>query len=147
MEKRTRPTIVKVPPAVEGDRQDPEVRRRLSGPAIRAFLNIASVWKLNVVQQRGLLGWPAPSTYHKYKAGQVAALPYDMLHRISLMLGIYKALHILYPAPQLADAWVKLGNSNTIFGGKPPLDLMIDGGIDGLHRVRRLLDARRGAWN
>jgi len=24
---------------------------------------------------------------------------------------------------------------------------MIDGGIDGLYKVRRLLDARRGGWN
>jgi hypothetical protein len=34
-----------------------------------------------------------------------------------------------------------------MMGGKPPLELMIEGGIDGLHQVRRLLDARRGAWN
>jgi hypothetical protein len=148
MEKRTRRALDQAPAAaIEGDRQDPEVRRRLSGPAIRAFLNIAAAWELGVGQQRALLGWPAPSTYHKYKAGYVGALAFDMLHRISLVLGIYKALHILYPQPQLADAWVKLGNSNPIFGGKPPLDVMIDGGIDGLHRVRRLLDARRGAWN
>jgi hypothetical protein len=34
-----------------------------------------------------------------------------------------------------------------MLGGKPPLKLMTDGAIDGLHRVRRLLDGRRGAWN
>jgi hypothetical protein len=133
--------------ASAGDRHDPEVRRRLSGSAIRTFFNVAAAWGLSVANQRGLLGWPAPSTYHKYKAGQLGALPYDMLERISLVLGIYKALHILYPQAELADRWVRLANQNPIFGGKPPLDLMIDGGIDGLYRVRRLLDARRGAWN
>ena len=76
------------------------------------------------------------------------AVPEPPLSRISLVLGIYKALHILYPQPELADQWIKLRNANPLLGGdKPPLELMIDGGIDGLHRVRRLLDARRGAWN
>jgi hypothetical protein len=128
-------------------RHDPEVRRRLSAPAMRTFLNVCETWNLRVNQQRGLLGWPAPSTYHKYKAGQTGTLSFDMLSRISLVLGIYKALHILYPEAQLADQWVNLHNTNPMMGGKPPLELMIEGGIDGLHQVRRLLDARRGAWN
>ena len=130
------------------ERHDPEVRRRLSAPAMRTFLNVCAAWNLSVNQQRGLLGWPAHSTYHKYKAGKTGTLSFDMLSRISLVLGIYKALHILYPQPELADQWIKLRNANPLLGGdKPPLELMIDGGIDGLHRVRRLLDARRGAWN
>jgi hypothetical protein len=128
-------------------RHDPQVRRRMSGPAMRTFLNVAQAWALSVDEQRGLLGWPAASTYHKYKAGHVGALPFDMLIRISLVLGIYKALHILYPEDALADRWVKLPNGNPMFGGRPALSLMIDGGIDGLTRTRRLLDARRGGWN
>ena len=123
------------------------MRRRLSGPAMRTFLNVAKAWELGVEEQRGLLGWPAASTYHKYKAGNVGALPYDMLIRISLVLGIYKALHILYPDDALADRWVKLTNGNPMFGGRPALCLMLDGGIDGLTQTRRLLDARRGGWN
>jgi len=128
-------------------RSDPEVRTRLSGPAIRSFLNAAERWKLSVDEQRGLIGWPAPSTYYKYKSGRVGTLSYDALTRVSLVLGIYKALHILYPDAALADAWVKLPNANPLFAGKPPLALMVDGGIDGLYRVRRLLDARRGGWH
>lgn len=128
-------------------RRDPLVRRRLSGPGIRTFFNVAAVWALSVNDQRGLLGWPAASTYHKYKTGHVGTLSYDALVRISLVIGIYKALHILYPEPELADQWIKLRNSNPLFGGGAPLSLMIDGGIDGLYQVRRLLDARRGGWN
>ncbi len=131
----------------EDRRRDPKARREMSAPAIRTFLNIAETWQLNVEDQRALLGWPPPSTYFKYKAGQVAALPYDMLIRISLVLGIYKALHILYPDSSLADRWVKLPNSNALFGGRPALALMTEGGIDGLYQVRRLLDGRRGAWS
>src|SRR5882724_4706239 len=125
-------------------RREPGVRRQMSGAATRAFLAIARDWRLGVDEQRGLLGWPAASTYHKYKAGEIAARSYDTLIRISLVLGIYTALHILYPDAALADRWVKLPNAKPLFAGKPALALMVDGGIDGLTRVRRLLDARRG---
>jgi hypothetical protein len=125
-------------------RAEPEQRKRLSGPALRTFFNIATVWQLSVAEQRALLGWPAASTYHKYKSGDHAALSFDTLTRLSLLLGIYKSLQVLYPEPRFADAWIRMPNTNPIFGGATPLSVMIDAGIDGLYRVRRLLDARRG---
>jgi hypothetical protein len=132
-------------PAIGADRRhDPRVRKQMSAPAIRTFLNISEAWQLNVEEQRGMLGWPAESTFFKYKAGQVGTLAYDVLIRISLVLGIYKALHILYPDPELADRWIKLPNSNPLFNGKPALSFMLGAGIDGLYQVRRLLDSRRG---
>ena len=127
------------------DRTKPDVRERLSGPAIRTFLNIARAWDLNLEDQRGLLGWPARGTLYNYQKGKIPALAYDTLHRISLVIGIYKALHILYP--EFADRWVKLPNNNPLFGGNPALDFMKNAGIGGLEQVRRLLDARRGGWN
>jgi hypothetical protein len=61
---------------------------------------------------------------------------------------MFKALNILYPNPGLANRWVKLPNSNLIFGGNTPIAFMTaEGGIDAMFRVRRLLDARRGGWN
>ena len=125
-------------------RPEPDVRRRLSGPALRTFFNIAGAWQLSVAEQRALLGWPAASTYHKYKAGDHGALAYDTLTRLSLILGIYKSLQVLYPEPALADSWMRMPNTNPMFGGATPLSLAINAGIDGLYRIRRLLDARRG---
>jgi hypothetical protein len=127
-----------------GVRPDPAVRRKLSGPALRTLFNIAAAWGLTVQEQRALLGWPAASTFHKYKAGDHGALPFDMLTRISLVIGIYKSLQILYPEPEFADRWVRMPNSHPLFVGQPPISVMTDGGIDGLYRVRRLLDGRRG---
>src|SRR5215510_16406658 len=137
MEKRAR-GIAEITPIGIDQRRDAKVRRQLSGPAMRTFLNIADTWKLTGEEQRAVLGWPPESTFYKYKAGQVATLPYDMLMRISLVLGIYKGLHILYPEPSLADSWVRLPNTNPLFGGRPALSLMIEGGMDGLYQVRRL---------
>jgi hypothetical protein len=125
-------------------RQDPDVRRKLSGPALRAFFRIARAWQLSPAQERALLGWPPTSTFHKYKSGDHGTLSFDTLTRLSLMLGIYKALQVLYPEPAFADRWIGVPNSHTLFGGRPPIAFMTDGALDALFQVRRLLDGRRG---
>lgn len=132
-----------MPVPAEG-RRDPAVRRRLSGPALRAFFNATRAWRLTVADERALLGWPPPSTFHKYKSGDAGVLSFDTLTRVSLVLGIYKALHILYAEPAFADRWMQMPNSNPVFGGRTPLALVADAGLDGLFQVRRLLDSRRG---
>jgi hypothetical protein len=63
--------------------------------------------------------------------------------RASYLVGIFKALNILY-SEKLADAWVQRPNTNRIFGGQTPLAFMIKGGLPAIQIVRRLLDARRG---
>ena len=137
-----------VTPVAVDRRSDPAVRKLMSGPAMRSFLNIADKWRLTIEEQRGLLGWPAISTFHKYKSGEVGTLTFDTLTRISLVLGIFKALTILYPEERLTNSWVKLPNSNPLFGGRTPVDYMTaEGGIDAMYQVRRLLDGRRGGWN
>ena len=147
MESRTRRAAVSAGAPAPEVRSDPEVRRRLSGPALRTFFNIAAAWELSVTEQRGLLGWPATSTFHKYKGGEHGTLSFDTLTRLSLVIGIYTGLQVLYPETRFADSWVKAPNSHPLFGGTPALSLMIEGGIDGLFKVRRLIDARRGGWN
>jgi hypothetical protein len=66
----------------------------------------------------------------------------DRLTRISYVVGIFKALHILH-GRALADEWVRLPNTNAIFDGQTPLAYMVRGGLPALQTVRRLLDARR----
>lgn len=129
------------------ERAKPETRKRISGPAMRAFFNIAGKWGLDNREQIAILGSPAASTFYKYKAGDVGTLSFDLLTRISLILGIYKDLHILFPDNAVSDRWFKLPNSNPMFGGLTPTAYVAQGDMDSLYRVRRLLDARRGGWN
>ena len=131
-------------PMPAADRQDPAVRRKLSAPALRAFFNIARAWQLSTADERALLGWPPASTFHKYKSGDAGVLSFDTLTRVSLVLGIYKALHILYAEPAFADRWMQMPNANALFGGRTPVAFVADAGLDGLFQVRRLLDSRRG---
>jgi hypothetical protein len=128
-------------------RADPDIRRRMSGPAMRAFFGATGVWNLTPKEKQGILGWPPSSTFYKYQAGDVGTLSLDALTRISLVLGIFKDLRILYTDRGLSDRWVKLPNSNPMFGGQLPIAFIARGEMDNLYRVRRLLDARRGSWN
>ncbi|MGA2537008.1 MAG: MbcA/ParS/Xre antitoxin family protein [Terracidiphilus sp.] len=63
--------------------------------------------------------------------------------RISILIGIFKALNILY-SQRLADAWMTLPNSNPMFNGSTPLEYVLRLGQPGMMYVRQLLDARRG---
>ena len=82
-------------------------------------------------------------SFYAMKSRGSKNLDEDQLTRISLLVGIYKALNILY-SPKLANAWMKLPNANSMFGGDSPLNYIRRGGIPALLRIRQLLDARRG---
>lgn len=120
--------------------------RELSGPALRSFFRIARAWGLNTDQERRLLGNPPRSTFFRWKSQADAALGRDVLERISHVLGIYKALHILFPVDAQADAWIKRPNSAPLFGGASALNRMLSGQVSDLFVVRQYLDAQRG-WS
>lgn len=119
----------------------------MSAAGLRAFFNIARDWDLGVDEQIVLLGSPGRSTFFKWKhAPDSARLGRDTLERLSLLLGIYKALQILLPQPSAADTWIKRPNSAPPFGGRRALDRMLAGNISDLVAVRQYLDAMRGGW-
>jgi uncharacterized protein (DUF2384 family) len=124
------------------DLSDRAVQEKLSPAAIRAFFSLVSHWKLRDEDARGLLGGISNGSFYQLKR-TAKTLEQDKLTRISLLVGIFKALNILY-STKLADAWVERPNTNPIFGGRSPLDYMLKGGLPSMMRVRQLLDARRG---
>lgn len=121
-----------------------DVQNRLSPAAIAAFFKLIDAWQVRDEAARQLLGGVSNGVYYQMKRGQNKTLDQDKLTRISLLIGIFKALNILY-SRKLADAWVSLSNSNPMFEGEPPLTYMVQGGVPALVRVRQLLDARRGS--
>ncbi len=124
------------------DLSDRKVRERLSGPGLEAFFNIMGRWQVRDEDARALLGGMTNGPYYELKRAPVRRLDTDRLTRISYLVGIFKALGVLYSEP-LADSWVHRPNSNRIFGGSTPLAYMIRGGLPAMQTVRRLLDARR----
>jgi hypothetical protein len=121
-----------------------EERRKLSENAIKVFVNITKKWDLNEVQARGLLGGVASSTFHAWKTKPKGKkLDQDTLTRISLVIGIYKALSIYFGKPW-ADRWITLKNRGPLFAGQTPIDYMLRHGQPGMAEVCRMLDAWRG---
>jgi hypothetical protein len=118
-------------------------RVRLTPSALKAFFNILERWHVRDEDARRLLGGVSNGPYYDMKKNpEGRVLDADKLLRISYLIGIFKALNILH-GETLADEWVRLPNTNRIFGGATPLAYMIKGGVPAMQTVRRLLDARR----
>lgn len=111
-------------------------------PAVMdAFTKLAEDWELSTDEQITLLGSPGRSTFFKWKKSG-GNLPHDTIERISHLLGIYKSLQIVLPEPESADAWVK--KSNAYFDNRSALEVMLDGNVVDIYKVREYLDAQRG---
>lgn len=116
-------------------------RKRLSAPALKAFFQIARLWKLSNDECVTLLGLSHPSTFYRWrKSTETTRLKRDTLERISHVLAIYKALQILLPNNQRADSWIKEPNRAAIFANHPALDRMLAGNVADLFVVRRYLE-------
>jgi hypothetical protein len=130
-------------PAAFVDLNAKSERERLSKSALKGFFRLADAWKLRDEDARELLGGLSSSAFYEWKKNPDRVLEVDRITRISYLIGIYKALHILY-GDKLADEWIGLPNKNVIFAGRTPLAYMLGGGLLAMQTVRKLLDARRG---
>ncbi len=125
------------------DLSDRAERDRLSSGAVRAFFKIMDQWKVRNESARQLLGGMSNGAFYALKKDGGRALDEDKLRRISYLVGIFKALNIIY-SEDLADQWMQLPNKNRIFRGMTPNDYLIHGGLPAFATVRKLLDVRRG---
>jgi hypothetical protein len=124
--------------------RDPKVRGRMSPAAVKLFMRLSNLWRLAVDQRRALLGDVSRPTYHNWQRGKVGTLSRDQLERISLVLGIYKGLKLLFADDASATRWLTSPNRDLPFGGLSPLERALKGSIDDLYVVRRYIDAWRG---
>jgi hypothetical protein len=102
-------------------------------------------WNLPLNDQAALLGLSAQSrsTIARYRRGEPLADNADLLARVGHLLGIHKALRIMFPHDRdLAYRWI--GTPNRRFAGARPVDVMKQQGYEGILAVRRYLDFERG---
>jgi hypothetical protein len=122
-------------------RKAPQANSLAAG--LRAFFAIADRWGLSNEQAMILLGRPGRTTFYAWKKGDVGQInDLDLASRISYVLGIFKALEMLYQRPDMADQWVR--KPNAAFGGQSSLDRMLGGQIVDLAVVRDYLDSVTG---
>jgi hypothetical protein len=109
----------------------------------RATLNLFRLWGVNDDQAATILDVPR-RTFARWKAGEVGRLGRDGKARLSNLIGIHKALKIVFREASRGYAWIKAPNA--AFGERSALDIMLGGELTDLMRVRRYLDAERGGW-
>jgi transcriptional regulator with XRE-family HTH domain len=110
----------------------------------RLVVALLDHWKLAPNDQAVLLGLSTQSrsTIARYRRGEPLADSADLLARAGHLLGIHKALRILFPHDRdLAYRWVSTPNRRF---GTSPLDVMKRHGYEGILAVRRYLDFERG---
>lgn len=110
--------------------------------ALTAFARIVARWGLEPKQAAKLLGRSDRTVTYRY-AERPGRLPADVLERISLLVGIYEDVRLMFGSGPIADEWLKRPHRD--FGGRAPLDRMLAGNVADLVAVRRYLGiARQG---
>lgn len=110
---------------------------------LRASINLFRVWELTDDQAATLLDLPV-RTYRRWKSGELGRIDRDGKARLSNLIGIHKALRLIFREPQRSYVWIKAPNA--AFKGQSALDVMLRGELTDLMRVRRYLDTERGGW-
>lgn len=120
----------------------PEISDAEGEAMARAVVNLFAKWDITDAQASLLLGGLSPRTWARWKVGTIGRVPRDLKARLSNLMGIHKALRIVFTEADRAYGWVK--RPNDAFGGASGLDVMIGGELTDIMRVRRYLDNVRG---
>ncbi|MDB5686929.1 MAG: hypothetical protein JWR77_1518 [Rhizorhabdus sp.] len=110
----------------------------------RAAIALFDRWDLSDGEAAVLLGDIAPRSFQRWKQGQLGRVGPDLAARLSNLIGIHKALRLLFAEKERGYGWIR--RANAAFGGRSALDVMLGGQLTDLMRVRRYLDAQRSAW-
>ncbi len=108
----------------------------------RAVVNLFRRWDITDAQASVLLGGLSPRTWARWKTGEPGRIPRDLKSRLSNLMGIHKALRIIFTEAERSYAWIK--RPNDAFRGTPALEVMLGGDLTDIMRVRRYLDTVRG---
>lgn len=111
----------------------------------RAISKLFAFWKLPAADQLTLLGLSESNriALQRYARGEALAANRDLLERAGHLLGIHKALKLLYPHnDEIVNGW--MSSPNAKFEGATPVDIVRRFGFAGLLMVRGTLDRMRG---
>ena len=111
----------------------------------RAVTKLFDLWQLPAADQLMLLGLSESNriALQRYAKGEALAANRDLLERVGHLLGIHKALKLLYPKnADIVTGW--MSSPNSLFDGATPVEIVRRFGFAGLLMVRGTLDRMRG---
>ncbi|MBO6727829.1 MAG: DUF2384 domain-containing protein [Rhizobiaceae bacterium] len=120
----------------------PEISDAEGEAMARAVVNLFDKWQITDAQASVLLGGLSARTWARWKTGAIGRVPRDLKSRLSNLMGIHKALRIIFTDTERAYGWVK--RPNDAFGETSALDIMLGGELTDIMRVRRYVDSVRG---
>ena len=120
----------------------PEISDAEGEAMARAVVNLFGKWDITDAQASVLLGGLSARTWARWKTGAIGRVPRDLKSRLSNLMGIHKALRIIFTDTDRAYGWIK--RPNDAFGEAPALEIMLGGELTDIMRVRRYLDSVRG---
>ncbi|STX42208.1 Uncharacterized conserved protein [Legionella donaldsonii] len=110
----------------------------------KALKNLVERFNFSKEEALKLMGDMPASSYYKGIKSYNGNLSRDEKERISLLLGIYKDLRILFIDSSQALSWINRENTLPPFNGITPKTYMMEGSLMRLAEVRRFLDFWRG---
>ena len=120
----------------------PKISDAEAAAMARAVVNLFARWDLTDAQASILLGGLSARTWARWKVGSVGRIPRDLKTRLSNLMGIHKALRIIFTEAERGYGWIE--RPNKAFGGTSALDVMLAGELTDILRVRRYVDHIRG---
>lgn len=136
------------------ERIDPTPAERQTGEADDPAAEIAAMqravgaifarWGVSDVDAAIILGGMSAKTYRRWRGGEYGRVNRDLADRMSYVLGIHRALRIVFREPALGYRWMNQPNAE--FAGQTPVRVLLRGGMEDLRRLRRYLDTIRAGW-
>lgn len=122
-----------------------EMKQRFFGAAWRYLPTLRNNFRFSEKEILALMGDIPKPTYNKGIKEHTVKLSKDQLGRFSLLLGIQKALLILFSGDKnRAFRWIDSANTLPPFFGTTPREFMTQGDYQQLYETRKMLDAWRG---
>ena len=110
----------------------------------RAAINLFEKWDVKDNEAAVLLDTTS-RTFSRWKTNRaIGTVGRDFKTRLSNLMGVHVGLRYLFKEPERGYRWVK--SPNAVFGGRSALDVMMNGEVADIIRVRRYLDAERSPW-
>jgi len=116
---------------------------KTSAAVVKAMFRLFREWGITLEEAAQLMDVSEERLDELRNGSGDPVLSTDFTIRASLLLGLYRDLHMLFDGP-LTNGWPKRANSGDLFGDASPVETMCKGGIPAMNKVRGHIEGLLG---